>query len=67
MKLKTKKFISKRVRIKKSGKMIKKTAGQAHFNSSERGNTTRNKRSNSTIDPTSKVHKNIKKLIPYHY
>lgn len=45
MKLKTRKTISKRFQIKKrSGKVFKRVAGQNHFNSNERGKTTRLKR-----------------------
>lgn len=44
MKLKTNKSMAKRVKITKNGKMIKRKAGQAHFNSRESGKTLRNKR-----------------------
>ncbi len=52
-KLKTRKSISSRFKVKKSKKkgltLIKRTDGQGHFNSRERGNTTRNKRSDKTL------------------
>jgi ribosomal protein L35 len=48
-KMKTHKMISKRISVTKSGKVIKRAAGQDHFNSHESGNTTRNKRSDKTV------------------
>ena len=44
-KQKTKKSISKRFKVTKTGKVIKRVSGQAHFNSRETGNVRRNKRS----------------------
>ena len=64
-KLKTRKFIAKRVRIKKSGKIIKKKAGQDHFNSREKGKISRNKRRNNEIKSNTALYKSIKKLVPY--
>jgi len=51
-KLKTRKVISKRVRVTKSGKIKIKRGGQDHFNARESGNTTRNKRRDKTAHPT---------------
>ncbi|MFA6304440.1 MAG: 50S ribosomal protein L35 [Patescibacteria group bacterium] len=62
-KLKTNKTISKRVRLTKGNKLRVSTAGQNHFNARERGNTTRNKRSDHNLTGANKL--NIKKLIPY--
>ena len=42
--MKTHKTVSKRIRITKTGKLIKRKAGQDHFNSRESGNVTRAKR-----------------------
>jgi ribosomal protein L35 len=39
--MKTYKALAKRVKITASGKIIKRKAGQDHFNSRESGNTTR--------------------------
>ena len=61
MKLKTRKTISKRIRVTKTGKVIKRKAGQDHFNSRESGNVTRNKRRD--IKLTSAFNKNLKMLI----
>lgn len=64
MSLKTIKALAKRVKITKNGKMIKRKAGQNHFNSRESGNTTRNKRSDLQVHPTEV--KKMKNLLPYH-
>jgi len=53
MKQKTRKTISKRFKIKKhTGKIIKRTAGQGHFNSRESGNITRTKRRDRAVGKT---------------
>jgi ribosomal protein L35 len=62
-KLKTIKAVAKRVRITKSKKIMKKTSGQDHYNSRERGNTTRNKRKEHEISDTRA--KNIHLFLPY--
>jgi large subunit ribosomal protein L35 len=62
MKVKTHKATAKRFRVTSSGKLMKRTAGQDHFNSRESGNTTRSKRRDSEI---AKVNvPAIRKLIP---
>jgi len=62
MKLKTHKTVSKRIRITKSGKLLKRKGGQDHFNSRESGTVTRNKRRDLEV---SKVYvRNIKSLMP---
>jgi ribosomal protein L35 len=40
-----------------SGKVMRRKTGQAHFNSRERGNTTKNKRRDLVVDKTE--HKKI--------
>ena len=62
-KLKTHKATSKRFKITKNGKIIKRTGGQGHFNSRESGNVTRNKRSDSQISDANK--KTIVRAMPY--
>lgn len=62
MKLKTNKAAAKRFKLTKKKKIIKRTAGQDHFNSRERGNTTRNKRRDKKILNKTDV-KTIKRLI----
>jgi len=42
--MKTHKALTKRFRVTKKGKVLKRAAGQDHFNSREGGTTTRNKR-----------------------
>jgi len=49
MKQKTHKAISKRFRVTKTGKVIKRTAGQGHYNSRETGKVGRNKRNDVTL------------------
>ena len=62
--LKTHQGISKRVKITKTGKVIKIKAGQNHFNARESGNITRQKRRDVTLG---KQHaKNIKSLLPHN-
>ena len=62
-KLKTHQSIAKRFKITKKGKIIKKKAGQDHFNARESGNVTRAKRRPTQM---SKVNaKNIKIYLPY--
>jgi large subunit ribosomal protein L35 len=60
-KLKTQKSVAKRVRITKTGKVMKKHAGQDHFNSRESGNVTRHKRRTTKL--TGKIAHNVKVLI----
>ncbi len=47
--MKTHKTISKRIKITKSGKLLKRKAGQDHFNSRESGNVTRAKRRDISV------------------
>ena len=58
MKLKTHKSTSKRFKVTKNGKVIKRTAGQDHFNGKESGKITRNKRSDKQLSNK----KNIKTI-----
>ena len=60
-KMKTRKSVSKRFKITKNGKVLKRKAGQDHFNSRESGKTTRKKRRDVEMSKT--LHKNIKELI----
>ncbi len=62
MKQKTHKALASRVKITGTGKVLKRTAGQDHFNGKERGNTTRNKRRDKVMSSTHK--KAIQILIP---
>lgn len=62
MKLKTHKTVSKRVRVTKTGKVIKRKNGQGHFNSRESSRTTVNKRRDLEVVPVYSA--NIKTLIP---
>lgn len=62
-KIKTRKAVAKRFTVTKKKKVIKRTAGQDHFNARESGNTKRNKRRDSQIAKADQ--KNIKKFMPY--
>lgn len=62
-KLKTHQSIAKRFKITKSGKILKKLAGQDHFNARETGNVTRNKR--RLTNPSASNRKTIKAYMPY--
>jgi ribosomal protein L35 len=61
MKQKTNKRIAKTFRITGSGKLMRRTSGQAHFNARERGNTTTNKRIDLVVSKT--VHNKLKSAI----
>lgn len=63
MALKTHKALNKRVKITRTGKIIKRKAGQDHFNGRESGNTTRNKRTD--INVTKTLRRAIQTLLPY--
>lgn len=59
--MKTHKAISKRFKITKSGKVLKRAAGQDHFNARESGKVTRNKRRDRQMSES--FTKTIKKLV----
>ena len=54
MKLKTHKALLKRVHITSSGKVLKRHAGQNHFNARDSGKVTRNKRRDQTVSSAHK-------------
>ncbi len=59
--MKTHKATAKRIQVTKRGKLLKRKAGQDHFNSRESGKVTRNKRRDMKVGPA--FEKNIKTLI----
>lgn len=63
-KIKTHKATTKRFIITKRKKIIRRKAGQDHFNSRESGVITRRKRRDITVDQTNS--KIIKRLMPYN-
>lgn len=63
MKLKTNKTLSKRLRLSKSKKLIRRKAGQDHFNARETGKTARNKRRDLTIAKS--FDRNLRRALPY--
>lgn len=62
-KMKTHQSIAKRFKMTKTGKMIKKKAGQNHFNAREKGSVTRNKRRMQNTNE--RIASPLKHLIPY--
>lgn len=63
-KIKTVKAVAKRFKITKKGKILKRKAGQDHFNARETGKITRTKRRDVLVSKSDK--KNIVNLMPYH-
>jgi len=64
-KIKTHKATVKRFKVTKNKKILKRKAGQDHFNSRESGKVTRNKRRDIGISNTER--RVIKQLMPYNY
>ena len=62
MKAKTYKALSKRVRVTKNGKIMKRRAGQDHFNGRDSGKITRKKRRDREL--SSAHRKAIVELLP---
>ena len=63
MKQKTRKSVTKKVKITKSGKVIRRTTKQNHYNLRETKDSKRAKRRDITM--TGKDAKNIKAALPY--
>jgi ribosomal protein L35 len=61
-KLKTHKTVSKRVRITKTGKLMKLHGGQNHFNARDSGKITRKKRRDQQVAAV--YVKNVMSLLP---
>ncbi len=62
-KIKTHKALAKRIKITKTGKVMKRYCGQAHFNTRDPGKITRKKRRDTEL---SGAHaKAIRTLLPY--
>jgi large subunit ribosomal protein L35 len=61
--MKTHKTISKRIKITKNGKLIKRKGGQNHFNSRESSKVTRNKRSDLQV--AAQYVRSIRSLMPH--
>lgn len=62
--LKTYKALAKRVKLTKKGKVMKRKAGQDHFNGRESGKTKRNKRRDIQMPATTR--KTISSLLPHN-
>lgn len=63
-KIKTHKATAKRFKITKNNKIIRRKAGQDHFNAKETGKTKRNKRKDREVSRSDV--KAIKQQIPYN-
>jgi len=63
-KVKSRQSMSKRFKITKKKKVIKRSTGQNHFNARETGRQKQSKRSDRSI--VGKDAKNIKHLLPYN-
>jgi len=63
-KVKTRKSLTKRFKITKKKKVIKRSTGQNHFNARESGKQKRNKKSDRFMSGADA--KTIKKLLPYN-
>jgi large subunit ribosomal protein L35 len=61
--MKTHQAIAKRLKLTKTGKLMKRKAGQNHFNSREGGKVTRAKRRDFALGNTHA--KNFKQLMPF--
>ena len=61
--MKTHQATTKRFKITRRGKVLKRKSGQGHFNAREEGTVTMMKRRDVTQDPT--IGRNIKKVLPY--
>jgi large subunit ribosomal protein L35 len=59
--MKTHKAVAKRFKITKKGKVLKRTAGQDHFNARESGKVTRMKRRDRQLD--NKFAVTVKRLV----
>jgi large subunit ribosomal protein L35 len=60
-KIKSNKALLKKIKVTKSGKVIRRKTGQNHFNAKESGNITRRKRRDQRLFKTDE--KNIKKAL----
>lgn len=64
MKQKTKKSVSKKIKVTGSGKLMRRSTGHNHYNSRDTGNDTRKKRGDHGI-AVRQDENNIKKALPY--
>ena len=64
MKQKTKKSVSKKIKVTGSGKLLHRASGQNHYNSRDTGAQTRAKRRDAGFS-LAKEEQNTKRAIPY--
>ena len=63
-KLKTQKSVASRIKKTKTGKYIRRKAGQGHFNSRDTGKTSRRKKTDKEVSKAE--HKAFDQLMPYN-
>lgn len=61
--MKTHKAVSKRIKLTKKGKLLKRHGGQGHFNSRDKGKITRKKRRDQSVSDS--YTKSLKHLMPF--
>jgi large subunit ribosomal protein L35 len=64
MKQKTKKSVSKKIKVTGSGKLMRRSSGQNHYNSRDTGAQTRAKRIDKGF-AVAKEEQNVKNALPY--
>ncbi len=64
MKAKTKKAFAKRIKVTKNGKLLKRHAGQDHFNARDTGKVTKKKRRDTNMSES--YRHSLKSLLPNH-
>ncbi|NTW75963.1 MAG: 50S ribosomal protein L35 [Candidatus Moranbacteria bacterium] len=64
MKQKTKKSVSKKIKVTGSGKLMRRSSGQNHYNSRDTGAQTRAKRIDKGF-VVAKEEQNVKNALPY--
>ncbi len=64
MKAKTKKAFAKRIKVTKNGKLLKRHAGQDHFNARDTGKVTKKKRRDTSMSES--YRHSLKSLLPNH-
>lgn len=64
MKMKTKKSFAKRIKVTKTGKLLKRHGGQDHFNARDTGKQTKKKRRDTSMSES--YRHSLKSLLPHH-
>ena len=64
MKAKTKKAFAKRIKVTRTGKLLKRHGGQDHFNTRDSGKQTTKKRRDTNMSES--FRRSLKSLLPNH-